>query len=241
MKEAIKGYHLFLPKSWMKWCLYIVYPLVIIGADYLMCRVSIFFAVLCVGLSGCGIVGVEYMLDAFVFGGIASKETNRLEYLKTSVRGIPLLRKALITDGVRRFCSVSLIVVVGFAAVTLSLREMQDFYGIYVTEEVTEMETEAADILPLQIVAYILVIYCIVELGLIILRFFINIYVSLLGSYIGVILAMTAGLTYSMWSVKLWHLLLLAVLGFGIAWLGRKIIMKKARDSYYDESMEKES
>jgi hypothetical protein len=216
MKEAIKGYHLFLPVSWLKWCIYIVYPLAIIGAVYLICQVFGTFAGLCVALSGCGIVGAEYMLDAFVFGGIASKETNRLEYLKTSVKGIPLLQKVLIADGVRRFCSVALIVVGPFAATT-------------------------ADILSLQIVAYILIIYCILELGLIILRLFINIQISLIGSYVGVIFAMIAGFTYSLWQIRIWHLLLLAVLGFGIAWLGRKIIIKKGRDSYYDEPMEKES
>lgn len=73
MKEAVKGYHIFLSKSWLKWAIYIPYPIVLIGMVYILNRYLTFFQYICIGMV-CGmIVAVEIMVDTYVLMGIASK------------------------------------------------------------------------------------------------------------------------------------------------------------------------
>lgn len=221
MKEFIKGYHMFLPRTWVKWCIYILYPLIIIGVSYLF---QFFIFNLCLGIAGCAIVGVEYMLDGYVFAGIASKDTNRLEYLKTSVKGIPLLKKVLIADAVRRFCSITVILlgVYSLSAVASPVA------GVY----------KNSNNAFLQVVAYILLIWLLLEIGLIILRFFINVNVILLAIYILCALVFVLGLCIAGCNIYIWQVLLLAVSCVGVVAAGRKLILKKAKESYYDIGME---
>ena len=50
---------------------------------------------------------VEILADTWMFGGIQGKAAARIDFLKTSPKGMGLLQKALIMDLVRRFLSFS--------------------------------------------------------------------------------------------------------------------------------------
>lgn len=125
MIEWIKSYHVFLPGRWGKWMIYIIVPAVFLGIEYLFYSISMYAQIGIILISAL-IISLEMYMDYFIFGGIASKDTNKLEYLKTSIRGMEILKKSLIGDAVRRFLSISLIV-----------------YGLKYTSEVTYSGVQA--------------------------------------------------------------------------------------------------
>ena len=220
MKEIMRSYHMFLPRVWVKWLIYLVYPLFTIGGMYVLCYKIRLFYFICTAFAGCIIIGVEYMLDGFVFAGIASKHTNCLEYLKTSIKGMPMLKRGLIADGVRRFCSITVI--------------MLALYPMICSDKVRGVSQGM-----LHLIAYILFTYLLLEAGLIILRFFTNVMVTLVCIYLEWIIVFMAGFNIFGIPVRIWHVLLLAAGCIAVAVAGRKIILKRARDSYYDNRMEK--
>ena len=219
MKEYIRGYHIFLPKTWIKWCIYLLYPLLVSGGLYAICHKFGFFYFICIGFAGCAIVGVELMLDGQVFGGIASKRNNCLEYLKTSIKGMSILKKALITDAIRRFCSVAVIL---FSLYPL-VASQQDKHGGSIIIKIT---------------ACIFLIDFLVEAGVMVLRFFSNVNLILASIYlIGMLAFMTA--IWIQYPVPVWQMLMAAAGAIAVTIVGRKQILKRVRDSYYDNRMEK--
>lgn len=220
MKETMKSYHMFLPRTWVKWFLYLLYPVFAIGGLYALCYKITFLSLLCTAFAGGIVVGVEYMLDGFVFAGIASKHTNRLEYLKTSIKGMPVLKRALIADGVRRFCSITVIM--------LALCPMI----------CKEKELSGRQVL-LHMIAYILFVDLLLEAGFIVSRFFTNVMVIFVCIYLEWIIVLIAGFNIFWVPVRIWQVVLLAAGCIAVVVAGRKLILKRARDSYYDNRMEK--
>lgn len=114
MKKFIQSYHAFLPRGMVKWILYLMYPgavlLLLFVGSYLVPEGSfgeVFTVGLMVGLPVL-MIAIECLIDMFVFGGLGSKESNqRMEFIKTSVRGKKLVHRALIYDGVRRFLYIA--------------------------------------------------------------------------------------------------------------------------------------
>lgn len=212
MKEAIKSYHMFLPRAWVKWCIYILYPLLVIGGMYALNRYATYFSFVCIGLA-CGVViMVEYMLDTYVFLGIAARDTNRLEYLKTSSKGLPLLKKALLTDAVRRFLST----------------------GVIVTGVFFVLRGDFA-LTPKTCVFCIAISYLMMELGFMITRFSTNVWLNLVMLYILMTIASMVGIYALSWNIQIWQLLLLGIAAVGIAVMGNKLILKRAEESFYDK------
>ncbi len=100
----IKSYHMFLGDAGMRWLVYVGYPVLLILC---VCWMGRKLPVeLCVVFCCSMIVVLEMVLDLVVFGGIAAKDTIKLEYIKTSAKGMKVLRDSLIGDGIRRFVTV---------------------------------------------------------------------------------------------------------------------------------------
>ena len=209
MKQLIKSYHIFVPYVWGKWILYLVYPMVgmllLYGAESLFHdeRMSVVIAATFV-------VSVELYFDMAVFGGISSKETNKLEYLKTSVKGMTVLRNSLVTDALRRFLSVVFIVMM--AKCFTAYQEMR-------------MEEWAVCILGNLFL---------VELGLFFERYvtfmtwvhLVNMIVSALAIFF----------TMSLFGAGIGYLFVVLVLYLATVIGGRAFILKKVGKSYYDEA-----
>lgn len=214
MKEAVKGYHIFLSKSWLKWAIYIPYPIVLIGMVYLLNRYLTFFQYICIGLV-CGmIVVVEIMIDTYVLMGIASKNTNRLEYLKTSTKGLPLLKKVLAMDAVRRFLSITVILA-----------------GAYLV--IGTDPTGTSNITPAQCFICIEITDLLVELALLLTRLFLNVWINLITVYVLWGIAFLEGFII-LYEISLLPILLVIVLCAGAIAAGRTLILKRAGESYYD-------
>ncbi len=121
MKDYIESYHMFLPDRKFRFLLYMVYPLAVWVLLYIE---SIFLngSFILVFTAATVIIVVECLADFFVFAGYARKESGRNEYLKTSVKYTQLLKKAILSDIVRRILSTLLIISVTAAVLKVQLR-----------------------------------------------------------------------------------------------------------------------
>lgn len=133
MRKAIRCYHMFLPGNsvWLKIVLYLGYPLLLLGAvlgNQLILRGWI-PAYLCIFLVTGMVLVAEIVSDFFIYGGITSKDTGRLEYLKTSTKVKAVLTKSLIVDAARRFFSIGCILTGTFFLVSATERKE---YGIHI-------------------------------------------------------------------------------------------------------------
>lgn len=110
MKEYIESYHMFFPSKIFGILLYIVYPLAVWGLlfieslfidhSYVLLTVPVFIFI------------VECIADFFVFAGYSSKDSGRNGYLKTSVYYTRILKRAVLSDVIRRLLSSFLIIFV---------------------------------------------------------------------------------------------------------------------------------
>ena len=215
MKIWMKSYHVFLSQLWLRALMYLLYPLVMISG---MC-----LAILIVKSQGAGIemaymmtgnlfIMAELFLGYFVFGGVASKDSNKLEYLKTSVKGMPVLKRGIIVDSLRRVLWIFLM-----QLVPLFLSGEQLNGGVWVSCAV--------------------VILC-TEVGLIIFQrtssftiFMVVMVVS--GTVGGTVMAIGMLCRNFWWAVALFYVAAARVTVYSI-----RMVMQKARESYYDNGIE---
>lgn len=101
MKRYLQSYHAFLPGRYMRWIIYLVYPLamlLLLTVGGLWIERSILMAILPFVM-----VSVECTIDMFVFGGFGAKGVaKKIEYVKCSVKGRGMVNRALIFDWGRR-------------------------------------------------------------------------------------------------------------------------------------------
>lgn len=100
MKTLIKRYNAFLP-TWYKWCVLLLAPMAIVVLSGLLAE-AFYAHVVCV-MGFMLILFVEMTTDYTVFGGICSKNSIKLDYLKSSFYGNKLLFAAIGLDMVRKF------------------------------------------------------------------------------------------------------------------------------------------
>lgn len=207
MKQFWKCYHVFLAPTWLKMLMYLGYPLVVLGlSGWLLCLSAPGTVV--ITLASVLIVVAEILLDSAAFEGIASKDTNKLEYLKTSVRGMSTLRNSVIADAVRR--ALTTVVILG----TLLLFRATEFAEVMLVVFVTLGCT---------------------ELGLILTRSITFIIGKLLAVYLGTVLCMWS-IRFILPGGNIWGTVCIAG-GFYliVTAVGRMFIMRRARGSFYDK------
>ena len=224
MKQYIKSYHLFLTRWWFRGIIYLVYPtLLLLLAGYFGSKVADFtywsneenykhFTLLLLHTLWDLTVSVEIFGDYFIMGGIAAKDTNKLEYLKTSIKGIPVLTKALTADGIRRLLSIAIIAGIGSPFCRPDLNVVS---GIAIS----------------------LTIFCFTEAGLIVTRHFPSMLVNCITASV-IMTFMTACINLLLKTPVMVQIMLPLLLAIIISFLGRWLILKKARNSYYDNRPE---
>lgn len=99
MKTLIKRYNAFLP-TWYKWCVLLLAPVAIVVLSGLLAE-TFYAHVVCV-MGFMLILFVEMTTDYTVFGGICSKNSIKLDYLKSSFYGNKLLFAAIGVDMARK-------------------------------------------------------------------------------------------------------------------------------------------
>ena len=217
MKQYIRSYRMFLPGNylWVKLLLYIIYPVITIWITRHFLPSG---ALACLVIAPI-IMTIEIMFDYFFFGGIASKDTSRLEYLKTSCKGMQYLKKGLIMDAVRRLGSMAVIEL-----------------GIYFM--IGEKTRKEDGVSILQALFFLFSAFLIVELALCITRIFTDIWVSVLVYCLAGMLWMGIIMEIQWYAfmeiAKVFLILALVVAGVSVVWFNIRMIMKRAERSYYD-------
>lgn len=222
MKEYIQSYHALLPGRYMRWILYVIYPGLFIGGFLLL---GFYFQknaiILAVPLL---LFSAECFLDTFIFGGFAAGRYHRMEWLKTSVRGMNLVKKGLIFDGFRRFLSVVLIM----AATCLLARAD---YG------------EKAGSLQIKFVIAETAVFCVITtLVLFVIRFVDSRSVQLMTIFVTVNIPVYIYVWICMAGVEI-HETITAVVG-GVIYVAAVIIqiillINRTKEGYYDERTKK--
>lgn len=158
------------------------------------------------------IVMVEVLADTWVFGGIQGKDAAKIDFLKTSPKGMGLLRNALVMDLVRRFLSLSVIMA---ACVLIKSRGVDMFGG------------DAVKGLGVTL-SLILSSYAVTVLCIILARFASMLWQSMLAGYLGVLIESAyVGVLIALGHPLVWCFVF-AVLAMGASILAVKVVMKYA-------------
>lgn len=162
------------------------------------------------------LIVAEILSDHWFLGGIQEKNAEKLDYLKTSSRGMEVMKSALILDLVRRFLEI--LGILGLCCLSAC------FLGKHVPEIVSGL------VLP------VLEIYGLSVSGVIISRLGsylqINLGVSYVAAIVGVIcwlLAVTNALPVTLLCFAM------AFLSIAASVLAVKIAMKRVKEGYYDK------
>ncbi len=218
MRNAIKSYHVFLSSKLFQVLLYVLYlPVMMFGVGVLLRIVQQLGMAVCVGyqLSANLLFIGEVVWGLLIFGGVAARDTNKLEYLKTSAKGMSILKTALAADVVRRFLWVTLI----------------QWVPLFIIHEKADENVWMANAMVLLFA----------EMGCLLVR---------KGCSMAVFFAVMVGgttflsplLGFSTWIVHLlWPIVLCYLLTVVVMIINIKMVMKKARDSFYDDRNEKMS
>lgn len=215
MVKYYRSYKVFLSGTFMKLVMYLIYPVVAV----LWCGLMIFATGSSTGEATYGllmttgmVISAELLLDNFIYGSILAKDTNKLEYLKTSHRGMSVLKKSLCVDKLRRLMTSVLIFVI--------------VYNVC-NEQVSVG----------QLISLILVTVSVAELGLLAIRHF----SSFNWTIILIMVANALGALVGFLAVKLAPIfaVLFLLLAVVVAMKSNKITIKKAERGFYDAGVEK--
>lgn len=214
MVSFYKSYRVFLPGTLMKVLMYLVYPLVTLlwcGMIAIAMGAEKIYGMYALLITSSMIMWAELILDNFVYGGILAKDTNKLEYLKTSHRGMSVLKKSLIVDKVRRLVTMTLLLTLIY-----SVCHEQVSVG--------------------QLISLILGTGAVTELGLLIIRHFSSFNWTIILAWVANALGALVGFL----AVKLAPIfaVLFLLLFVVMVMTSNKVIMKKAQRGFYDADVE---
>lgn len=216
MKHKVRSYLVF-TSLWYKIIMFAVLPVVLLGMQVLS---AIVFQGTAMHLSVMVLIMVEIMADNWFLGGIQEKGSEKIDYLKTSSRGMEIMKNVLVMDLIRRFCSMGVILGVSWLITRI--------FGT--TYEATKLAGFGGLLLA------IFLTYTLSVLGIFIARFTSYLWVNLLCGYIGSIAGLVILLVCtSMLIPMVLPDIVLVVLGVGISVLIVKIAMLKVEGSYYDK------
>lgn len=220
MKQKMKSFKVFTSLGY-RILLFAVLPLVLLG---LQLFISAVYQGTGIPLFAATLVIVEIMADNWFLGGIQEKNSAKIDYLKTSARGMKVMKNVLIMDVARRFLSCA-----GILALCQAIAQASAC-GTGVSGE------RGIAFLPLWMTLF--TVYFLSALGVFIARFFSYLWVNLLCGYIGSIAGLVICLIWI--SLPLPGLMAagilfgLVVLSVGISVLMVEIAMIKVEGSYYD-------
>lgn len=216
MKQRIRSYLVF-TSLWYKVIVFVILPVVLLGMQILS---TIVFQGTAIHLSVPVLIMAEIMADSWFLGGIQEKGSEKIDYLKTSPRGMKVMKSVLVMDLVRRLLFHGGILGVSWLIMRLL--------------GTTAMAAKLAGFGELLLA--VALTYTLSALGIFITRFTSYIWVNMLCGYVGAIAGLIILLVCALMPVPAaLPDIALAVLGVGISVLTVKIAMLKVEGSYYDK------
>lgn len=172
------------------------------------------------------LIPAEIMLDFMMFGGICAKDVSHLEYLKGSLRGIGVIKNALVGGMVRTLLVLGVVLVgnqISFK-ILFPMRQMETGVGL--------------NGIKLYLSAYV-VILATVMVG----RFFDSININYMlamvaeAAEIMVASAMEEIFSRSLPAYRVMVMILLSLFAVGLSVISVKIVLKTVKESYYDKTV----
>lgn len=210
MKRKIKSYLAF-TSLFYRIIVFVLLPLVAVGLYCLVGSIN----------AGVGLIFVmellivaEIFFDTWLFGGIQSKESEKLDYLKTSSQGMEVIKNALQMDLIRRLLTAAGI----FAVCYL----VGDFHGSSVQE--------------VAILLYpIPVSYTISVLGVFLARYEGGMWINMAIGYVATIFGLLCWFVPGLKKYAICYVLGFSVLAVLISILAVTVAKNKVEGSYYDK------
>ena len=215
MVKYYKCYRVFLSGTLMKLLMYLIYPVCAFfwcSLAYVISDAGFGNATLGLMMTAGMMIGAELLLDSFVYGGLLAKDSNKLEFLKTSYRGINVLKKSLCVDKLRRLVTLILVFVM-----ICGLWELQISVG--------------------RLMSLLFATAMVMELGLLVIRHFSSFNWVLILTMVAYPIGMAVGfVAMKLEAIFAVLFLLMLVAAYLIC---SKITLKKAEGSFYDTGVEK--
>lgn len=212
MREKIKSYLVFTSLIY-RLMMYALLPLLLVVFQFMFLKIMDGSGVPIIVMA---LIFVEIVADNWFLGGIQEKNAEKIDYLKTSPRGMKVMENALVMDFVRRFLAA--VVIFGICNLLSRL-----FGG--------EDDFQSVGVLLFSI----LVTYSLSVLGTLIARFGSYLWVSLIIGYFAAIIGLICCI-FLMFGASIMMLnTILAVLAIIVSILAVKIAMKRVKGGYYDK------
>ncbi len=216
MKQKIRSYLVFASR-WYKIIMFMILPAVLLGIQIFS---SVVFQGTAIHFSVAALIMVEIMADNWFLGGIQEKGSEKIDYLKTSPRGMKIMRNVLVMDLMRRLLYHG-----GILGVSWLLTRI---FGT--SAEAGKMAGFGTLLLAVAMT------YALSAAGIFIARFTSYMWVNLLCGYAGAIAGLVILLVCTSTPIPAaLPDIALVVLGGGISFLMVKIAMLKVEGSYYDK------
>lgn len=216
MKEKIRSYLVFATGGY-KIVMLIVLPVFLLAVDLVA---AVIFRGSAIPAFIMLLIMAEVLSDNWYLGGIQEKNSAKIDYLKTSAKGMRIMKNALIMDLVRRF--VYLVVIAGVSWLFTVL--------------CTAGEGVRARVGLREILLAVLLVYTLSVLGVFLCRFFSYLWVNMLAAYVEAIVGLVIFLVASAGFLPvILANIALTILGVGLSILAVKIAMLKVEGSYYDK------
>ncbi len=180
--------------------------------------------------------GAEVLSDSWLFGGIQAKDSEKIDYLKSSGRGMAVIGNALVIDLARK-----LFTALGVAVLTYCLIGQVKAGLTGIPESVADFVSMGNVFQEIGALAYLVLLsYSVSVLGTFLSRYGSTVYGNMLIGYGAMMLtglACVYGQVLSGYSSKLIFLLdlLAAAAAVGASILAVRAAMKKVKGGYYDE------
>lgn len=228
MGRMIKGYLVFASAAY-RIAMYILMPILMMG---LIAWTGSNIEEAALLLAASLLTMAEILSDSWLFGGIQARDPEKIDYLKTSVRGMGLLRNALIMDLVRKLLFSLLVVGMGYlvlrlgGAASLSGKGLREGYA-----DMLQTGTKAGILL-----CFALTSCFFSTVGTFLSRFGSLFWINLLISYPCMILTVLCPFLmtssgHNIWLFNLLNLLLCA----GAGALAVHVAMRKFEGGFYDK------
>ena len=215
MRWKIKSYLVF-TSFWYRILVFGVLPVLLIGLQFL--PIGEWATLRNIG-TVMVLIMIEAVADYWYLGGIQDKDVEKIDYLKTSPRGMDIMRNALRFDLVRRLLA---------AAAVLGVSELVGWGG-----RERNVLGGAGVWLLLTLICYTLSVT-----ATLIARFNSYLWINYLTGYVGMIIALIFYFILCVWTAREVMIILTVVflaLAVGISFLAVRVAMKKVEGSYYDK------
>ena len=216
MRKKIKSYLVF-TSLWYRFGVYLAIPAVLAAIGLLIER----------GLPGGGLIVISVLLpvaeiisDSWLFGDIQTKDSMKLEYLKTSGQGKELIRTALWTDLFRKLLSAIVIMALFSLAMVMGKGEAPEAAGT----------GGFGSLLYLVLLSWLVSV-----LGTFVSRYASLVWINLIVSYGAMVLAMLGIFLLRLAEHILLIDLLFAIFGILMSTVAVKAAVERVERSYHDE------